>query len=164
MKKLFTVFLCLCVIMTGCTSSDRIKIGDSVWDLYDRYNYVFREMYVVTFEVDDYYTTVVTDFDNVIKKVSFTPDRKAYDAVKLRLVKDYDVNDFLGLSLKQLERKLGKIHADLESGFYGPSYITEDGYLLYFSLDDSDMVSGCIKYDLLGREKEVKYGIFAEIG
>ena len=46
------------------------------------------------------------------------------------------------------KENLGEAHADIESGFYIPAYITEDGYLICFELEDN-VVCEMIKRDLL---------------
>lgn len=52
------------------------------------------------------------------------------------------------MSIDELKQKLGEIHADVGSGFYIPAYITEDGFLVCFDLEN-DIVYEVIKRDIL---------------
>lgn len=94
------------------------------------------------------YTIVVEKNGEAQKIVEFSSDRKCCTVQGLVLVKDEDINRYLDKSLNELTEKFGEVHADIGSGFYIPAYITENGYLIYFEVEN-DVVYEVMKRDLL---------------
>lgn len=93
--------------------------------------------------------TIVVEKDEVAKKiVEFSSDRKCLGTGGLTLVTNTDFNRYIGKNLNEIIGELGEVHADVGSGFYVPSYITVDGYLICFEIEN-DTVYEVIKRDLL---------------
>ncbi len=100
------------------------------------------------FRTNDTYTVVVEENGAVQKTAEFSSDRKCLTVRGLDLVKDEDINRYLDKSLNELQEKFGEVHADIGSGFYVPAYITENGYLICFEVEN-DKVYEVVKRDLL---------------
>ena len=103
------------------------------------------------FQTNNTYTIVVEENGVAQKIVEFSSDRKCRTVQGLVLMKNEDISQYLDRSLNELKEKFGEVHADIGSGFYVPAYITEDGYLIYFEVEN-DIVYEVVKRDLLTDE------------
>ena len=82
------------------------------------------------------------------------PERSDEHMITVKHLRDthFDENyEYLDKSLNELKEKLGDVHADIGSGFYIPAYITENGYLIYFEVEN-DILYEIVKLDLLTNE------------
>ena len=148
MKKNIIVLLLIVLTLSGCKNNSNIRIGDSMSRINNQQTpFIFLNSLSV-FRTNNTYTIVVEKNGMAQKIVEFSSDRKCRTAQGLVLVKDEDINWYLDKSLHELKEKFGEVHADIGSGFYIPAYITENGYLIYFEVEN-DIVYEVMKLDLL---------------
>lgn len=151
MKKIILLLLLMILTLSGCKKNTNIQIGDSMTTINNQQQpFIFLNSLSV-FQTNNTYTVVVEENGVVQKKVEFSSDRKCCTVQGLILVKDGDINQYLNQSLNELNEKLGEAHADIGSGFYIPAYITENGYLIYFNVEN-DTVFEVVKRDILTNE------------
>lgn len=147
-EKIIIVLLLIVLILSGCKNNFNIRAGDSMTMINNQQTpFIFLNSLSV-FRTSNTYTIVVEENGVAQKIVEFSSDRKCRAVQGLTLVKNEDVNQYLDKSLHELEDKLGEAHADIGSGFYVPAYITENGYLIYFEVEN-DKVYEVVKRDLL---------------
>lgn len=148
MKKIIIILLLMILNFSGCQRNLDIQMGDSMAMINNRNTpFIFLNSLSV-FKIDDCYTVVVEKNGVAQKIVEFSSDRKCCAAQGVSLVNDQGIDRFLGKNLNELEKNLGEIHADIGSGFYVPAYITSNGYLIYFEVEN-DIVYEVAKRDLL---------------
>lgn len=148
MKKIIIVLLLIVTTLLGCKNNLNIRIGDSMTMINNQQApFIFLNSLSV-FRTNNTYTIVVEKNGVAQKIVEFSSDRKCRTVQGLVLAKNEDVNQYLDKSLNELKEKFGEVHADIGSGFYVPAYITEQGYLIYFEVEN-DIVYEVIKRDLL---------------
>ncbi len=146
-KKIIFLLL-IALILFGCKKNTNIQVGDSMTMINNQQTpFIFLNALSV-FRTDNAYTIVVEKNGVVKKIVEFSLNRKCCAAQGLVLVRDEDINQYLDKSLSELKEKYGEIHADIGSGFYVPAYITENGYLISFEVEQ-DIVYEVVKRDLL---------------
>lgn len=151
MKKHIIALLLIAISLAGCKNNFNIRIGDSMAMIYNQQTpFIFLNSLSV-FRTNDTYTIVAEKNGVVQKIVKFSSDRKCRAFHGLVLVKNEDINQYLGKNLNELKEKLGEIHADIGSGFYIPAYITENGYLICFEVENN-IVYSVTKRDLLTDE------------
>ena len=63
--------------------------------------------------------------------VEISPDRVIVRAVGVKPIKCDNYQELLNCSFDEVKRVFGEPHFDEGSGMYIPSYITEDGYVLF---------------------------------
>lgn len=76
--------------------------------------------------------------------VQFRANRACIEDGGLTLINNESLQMFLGKELQAL----GDYHVDMGSGFFIPSYITTDGYLISFYVDENNIIYSAIKRDL----------------
>lgn len=146
--KNIIVLLLMILTLSGCQKNTNIQIGDSMTMIDNQQTpFIFLNSLSV-FRTDNTYTIVVEKNGVAQKIVEFSSDRKCRTVQGLVLVKNEDINQYLDKSLNELKEKFGEVHADIGSGFYVPAYITENGYLIYFEVEN-DIVYEVVKRDLL---------------
>lgn len=148
MKKIIALLLLMLLTLSGCQKSGDIKIGDSIAEISKQHTNFISLNALSVFRTDDTYTAVVGKNGTVQKIAEFSSDRRCLNAKNITPIKDEDLNYCLGKTLSELEEKSGAIHTDIGSGFYIPAYITENGYLIYFELDN-DTVCKVTKRDII---------------
>ena len=148
MKKYIIVLFLMILTLSGCKKNTNIQIGDSMTEINtQQMPFIFLNSLSV-FQTNNVYTIVVEKNGVAQKTVEFSSDRKCRTVQGLVLVKNEDINQYLDMTLNELKEKFGEVHADIGSGFYVPAYITENGYLIYFEVEN-DIVYEVIKRDLL---------------
>ena len=148
MKKIIIVLLLTALTLSGCKNNSNIRIGDSISGINDQQTpFIFLNSLSV-FRTNNTYTIVVEKNGMAQKIAEFSSDRKCRTAQGVVLVKDEDINRYLDKSIHEVKEKIGEVHADIGSGFYIPAYITENGYLIYFEVEN-DIVYEVMKLDLL---------------
>ena len=148
MKRILIVLLLMILTLSGCKKNTDIQIGDSMTKINNQQTLFIFLNALSVFQTDNTYTIVVEKNGVAQKIVEFSSDRKCRTAQGLVLVKNEDINQYLDMNLNELKEKFGEVHADIGSGFYVPAYITEDGYLICFEVEN-DIVYEVIKRDLL---------------
>lgn len=148
MRKIAIALLLIVLTLSGCKNNLNIRMGDSMNAINDQQTPFIILNSLSVFRTNNTYTVVVEENGTVQKLVEFSSDRKCRTVQGLVLVKNEDLNKYLDKSLNELKEKLGEVHADIGSGFYVPAYITEDGYLICFEVEN-DIVYEVIKRDLL---------------
>ena len=148
MKKIIIVLLLIVLFLSGCKNNSDIRIGDSMSEINNQQTpFIFLNSLSV-FRTNNTYTIVVEKSGTAQKIAEFSSDRKCRTVQGLALVKNEDINWYLGKSLYELKEEFGEVHADIGSGFYIPAYITENGYLICFEVEN-DIVYEVVKRDLL---------------
>ena len=151
MKKIIIVSLLVVLTLSGCKNNSNIRIGDSMSMINNQQTpFIFLNSLSV-FRTNNMYTIVVEKNGEAQNIVEFSSDRKCCTVQGLVLMKNEDISQYLDRSLNELKEKFGEVHADIGSGFYVPAYITEDGYLIYFEVEN-DIVYEVVKRDLLTDE------------
>ncbi len=134
--------------MSGCKKNTNIQVGDLMTVINNQQTpFIFLNALSV-FQTDNTYTIVIEKNGAAQKIVEFSPDRKCCAVYGLVLVKNEDINQYLNKSLSELKETYGEVHADIGSGLYVPAYITENGYLIHFEVEQ-DIVYEVVKRDLL---------------
>lgn len=82
--------------------------------------------------------------------VQFRSDRSCIDNGGLKLIDNDELQTFLGKELQSI----GDCHVELGNGFLIPSYITTDGYLISFYVNEDDIIYSAIKKDLFTNTTE----------
>lgn len=98
-----------------------------------------------------------SDKDQAQKQIVFSSDRQCLYKQGMELVGNMDFAGFLDGEFADVTDKLGQPHADIGSGFYIPSYITEEAYLISFYVED-EKISRIVKRDLLTGKVEQEWG------
>ncbi len=101
--------------------------------------------------IDKNYWIIINDNDTIQKMVRFSEERKCIQIQNLTLIKSNDIDQFLNMGFEQVKDIIGQPHVDIGSGFYIPSYITEDAYLICFEIEN-EMIFEVIKRDLFTNE------------
>ncbi len=147
MKRILIVLSMVALIISGCTIMDKTS-GESMSKMNNQQKpFIFLNTLSV-FQNDDAYRVVVEEDGKITKTVTFSLERKSYNNKGLKLIKDEDINQYVGLSIDELQETLGEIHADIGSGFYVPVYITQEAHLICFALENNIVVE-VIKRDIL---------------
>ena len=69
------------------------------------------------------------------------------------IIVDNQGKNAIGNALNDVENAFGEYHVDIGSGGFMPSYVTDDGYLITFSVDrDTNVVEHVGKTDLFSGE------------
>ena len=125
------------LLIAGCsvdTNTERFQeINEQEQPLYNAYP-------IKVFYDEQVYTIVILKNDNVIKGVQYSTNRIPCNTVGLDLISHGEISSYLGITIDDVEADLGKYHIDIGSGGFLPSYLTEDGYLLVFSVNRSTKV------------------------
>lgn len=146
MKRILIIFISFFLLL-GCEKNNEISVGDSMKNVNKNDKYISLNSLSV-FKTDNIYTVIIEQKGIVQKIVKFSYDRKSHNVQGLTLVKNKDINRYMNMSLNELKEILGEVHTDIGSGFYIPTYITEDGYLICFYLENETVI-GVIKRDIL---------------
>ena len=143
------VLVCLTAILfSSCSGEYKIRIGDSKFDIKEHYTPCVSMNQLDVYKIDEAYLVTVLYGDVVCKIAEFSAQRKCLRTRKLNLITNEGAEHYLGMSFEALTGELGRPHFDEGSGFYIPSYITEDGYLICLYIDEDDCVYAVRKYDL----------------
>ena len=125
------------LLIAGCsvdTNTERFQeINEQEQPLYNAYP-------IKVFYDEQVYTIVILKNDNVIKGVQYSANRIPCNTVGLDLISHGEISSYLGITIDDVEADLGEYHIDIGSGGFLPSYLTEDGYLLVFSVNRSTKV------------------------
>lgn len=112
---------------------------------------LFSDMGVYVFQIEDKYPVLLEKNGRVFAAVEFSAERVA---VKIRGVQLPQIDDILGAqgkTIEEIENTFGKPHINTGSGFYIPSYITSDGYLIKIWVSNG-IVTNVTRIDLLTGE------------
>lgn len=147
-KRVIVTLLLIILTLSGCQINTNTQVDESTTMINTQQTpFIFLNTLSV-FQTSNMYTVVIGGNEKDKKIVEFSSDRECLSVQGLVLVKHGELNQYLGKTLIELESQYGKVHADVGSGFYIPSYITEDGYLLSFVVED-DIAVAVLKRDLL---------------
>ena len=151
MKKYIIVMLLMIFTLSGCQKKADPQVVDLATTINNQQAPIISLSTLSVFQTNDMYTVVIRENGESKKTVEFSSDRECLSVQGVVLVKNEELNQHLGKKLNELENHFGEIHADVGSGFYIPSYITEDGYLISFIVED-DIAVAIYKRDLLTGE------------
>lgn len=136
------------ILLSSCAGNSEFKIGEQMSEITNNHTPYINMNALSAYESGSNYLILINDGGIVQKLVEFSPERKNISTEELDLIQCEDINQFLGMDTAKLKEKYGQPHVDVGSGFYIPSYITDDAYLICLELED-DIVFEVIKYDLL---------------
>ena len=145
----------LVLVLSGCSDTPKFEIGTPIYDIivtYKEYQYMSLPG-LTAYKIDgDHIIVYEGPGIKIGKLVVFSPDRicKENKGFSLKIIGD--ISCLLNKSLNQVEEEYGKHDVAVASGPFVPGYITEDGYLVCFSLDINDIVGLVRKIDLLTGE------------
>lgn len=151
MKKVLILMLLMIFIFLGCNQKKEIITGDLMNKINDQYNQYFSINSLFVFKTEDTYFIVIEKEGVIENSVKFSSDRKPSNIQNLSLIQCENISDYLDVNINTIIKKYGDPHVDIGSGFYIPTYITEDAYLICFELDNS-IVSEVIKRDIITNE------------
>lgn len=155
MKKFIVLFVIIVQFICLSACADYKQLGRSN-HMNDKKEVVLYLNSISVLVENDIYFVVIKQDDKAEKSVTFSKNRKASNIDGLKLQKINDIKEFLGKDMETIETFLGEVHADAGSGFYIPSYITDDGFLVSF-LIENNIVYEVIKRDLLSGEVVEKF-------
>lgn len=158
---IYLLIICLVIVMIGCSNSNNLSTKDdptgnfnsvttNVVNTYDTINInqcVYNINSLSVYQLNDKYKIIIEKY-NGQKTVSFTNDREAIDTVDIELQDIDDLSMFLGMNINEVKQQLGEVHVDIGSGFYIPSYVTSDAYLVSFRLEEDGVIDYVIKRDI----------------
>ena len=114
----------------------------------------YRWNSLTVYETDSRY--IVTIGENSVGTkgfgAEFSKGRKCLAYYGIVPIKNIETQKFENKDFSWVERRLGKYHIDIGSGFFIPAYITDDGYLICFHVE-KDRVTSIQKFDLFTCEK-----------
>lgn len=167
MKRTIALLLLVTILFSACSGNHEFDADDSISGINNQYTpYIPIEVGGSMSEISNQYTPYITinalsvyeisgnylitiDDGNFIQKLAeFSPDRKCHRIQGFDLIKDGEINQLLNINFSELTEKIGQPHVDIGSGFYIPSYVTEDAHLICFQLEN-EIVIGVIRRDLL---------------
>lgn len=148
MKKALIIIFIMLFALSGCSQKNKISVGDSMSKTNNNQTPFISLNLLNVFQTNSTYTIVISENGKIQKKVEFSSERKSENLQGLTLVEIENISQYLGKNIDELKAELGEFHADVGSGFYIPSYITKDAYLICFQLEN-DTVFEVIKRDLL---------------
>lgn len=149
MKKYIIVVLAILLMLSGCHKNTYTQPEESK-NVTNDPNIPFEIFnFLCVYQTDGMYRVVINENETDEKSVEFSADRECLSAQGLNLIKTEEIGEFLGKDWTMIEAQLGKFHVDVGSGFYIPSYITEDGYLISFWLEKDDKICQVMKRDLI---------------
>lgn len=156
MKKIIAVFLLIC-FLCGCSYDKRIEYYQAL----SKTEPICDAYPIRTYYDNDTYVVILFERHTPVKGVSFSLNRNASNVIDIDLVAIDNIQVFIGKTLSEIEDELGKYHIDIGSGQSMPSYITKDGYLICFSVDNyTNVICHVGKTDLFTGESIEWY--FAE--
>ena len=139
-KKRLVFFLLIVTIIIACWAGvrfvekgqieRRINNGDLLYNMYPVKVYLRNEFYCVAIFTNS----------KPVKGAEFSASRQCVFTDCLDLVNIPDIQCYLGKTLTDIESELGAFHVDMGSGGFMPSYLTEDGYLVIFTVNRSTKV------------------------
>ena len=135
---------------TTLTSSS-FEVGQSMSKINEEYSSVFSFNALSVYKVNEVYCVIIEDGHTVQKFAEFSASRSCLNKQGLELIRFYDVNLFLNKDFNGLIEEIGQPHVDIGSGFYIPSYVTEEAKLISLYIED-DLVVDVIVYDLFSGE------------
>ena len=148
MKKILSILLISVLTLSGCSDNNKISIGSSISKINAQHkNFIFLNS-IIVYKKSDIFIVVVEKNGLVDKIVEFSSKRNSLHVEGLSLLQIDNINQYLNKDVDEIINNLGEIHADIGSGFYIPSYITSDAYLISFVIEDHKIVE-VIKRDLL---------------
>ena len=101
-----------------------------------RNNKPLHNIYPLKVYLDDgNYVVVVFENGKAVKGVRFSEGRQPVNTIGLKLTTIANLEQYLGEDLNAIESQFGSYHVDIGSGFFMPSYITTDGYLICFTIE-----------------------------
>jgi len=149
-RSLLYVLIAVLLILSGCSSDEKIE---NLRQLYEQEQPIYNAYPIEVFFDEQVYTVVILDNESVVKGAEFSVDRVARYTVELDLISINEINLYLGDTFRNVEVDFGKYHVDIGSGGFMPSYLTEDGYLIVFSINrDTNIVEHVGKLDLFTGE------------
>ena len=94
-------------------------------------------------------------------EVEISPDRVIVRAVGVKPIKCDNYQELLNCSFDEVKGMFGEPHFDEGSGMYIPSYITEDGYVLFLYANHG-IVTTVDLADPTGNEEPKVWSIYDE--
>ena len=149
--KNFLLILCVFVmLLSGCPIRKEYRAGDFCKGVYgERLGNIHIEM-----EENGGCTVYIVDDPIITGVVRFSSDRKALEVDHVNLIHVDDMTVFLGLTTEEIEVMLGDMYG-IDDNFKGPSYITDDGYIIWLPLTEwypQGTVCDVVKFDIYTRE------------
>lgn len=151
MKKIISLLLLVIFLCSGCVGSNDYSTGDHMNEITNKHAPYITLNALSAYEIDGNYLIVVADSDIVEKLAEFSSDRKCKRAQNLKPIKDVDITQFINMNFEEIKKMLGQPHADIGSGAYIPTYITEKANLISFHIEN-DIAYEVIKRDLITDE------------
>lgn len=156
MKRIIVILLSLILLLAGCQNNDKI-IGVTMNDIKAQYDLHICLNSLYVFKKDAIYLVVIEENSVAQKKVEFSLDRNYRNAVGITLLKSQNISQYLNLTLDEIVENFGEFHTDVGSGFYIPAYITEDGYLVCFGIEDNVVYEVTVRDLLTNKIVEKKW-------
>ena len=146
MKKLILIFLIFIFVSCENVKDATVNIGDCIYDLQcEPSNSI--SFYASVYHIDDTYIFVELGEHGIIeKKIVFSDQRETIDFGEYDLIESECVaalDSYKDLSFEKIQNEWGEMHINIGSGLYIPSYITDDGYLVSFWVEQSTIVDIC---------------------
>ena len=117
-------------------------------------------MYV--YNVDDVFAVVILEDGDVEKAVQFSRSRIPSDVFNFDLKSVKNIEHYLGKTDSDIEHIWGECHVNIGSGMSMPSYVTNDGHLISFTIING-IVHRVGKIDLLSGESVECYNLYTDL-
>ena len=103
--------------------------------------------------IDDIYIITISENTSITKWVEYSQEREYYRSQNINPISSCDIQRFINVNLNTVIKEIGPPHTDIGSGFYIPTYLTEDAYLINFHLIN-EKIYMITRQDLLTGNKE----------
>ena len=151
MKRKIVIFLIMCILcsFTSCINGESATKEEPYIDVINKSEQKILELNTLAVLMEnEEYTIIIHDYTTVKKTAKFTAERN-FTIVNGMTLQNFDtLKSYIGMNISQIEEIFGDPHTDIGSGFYIPTYVTTDAFLVSFSLNN-DKVAGITKWDLL---------------
>lgn len=158
MKKIRSIIL---IVMTSVVLSGCVQNQNAYKQLVNQEEPFLNLSPVYVYNVDDVFSVVILEDGNVEKAVQFSRNRIPSNVIDVDLKLAENIEDYLGKTYVDIEHIWGECHANIGSGMSMPSYITNDGYLVSFTIIDG-IVHRVGKIDLLSGESVELYNSYTD--
>ena len=148
MKRIIILLFVVIVLFSACYPKYTFEVGESMNDINDKHSAYIVINALSVYKIRENFVITIDDGATIKKLVEFSYDRKCIRAQEVDLLETGDINQFISIRFDALTEKIGQPHVDIGSGFYIPSYITNDAHLVCFEIEN-EIVVEIIKRDLL---------------
>jgi len=117
----------------------------------ETYEVHYRHNTLTAYRQDDEYIVIIENFGEPYKQAVFTSDRKCVKTYSISLIPAFHESTHTGTNWDEIQQKFGLPHTDTGSGFYIPTYVTEDAHLVKYIVG-AEGIEGITVTDIITKE------------